>query len=327
MVKLVNLSITACSFSLSLANTKKGTGIINLNHPLSVKRFSTTNLNFSNAFGLLEDFFKAHADIYDDKESQRLYKCEYKPEDKVETDEFVVYPVTIKSGVYGSSSDIIDSETKEIKYNKKTTDADFKQFYLMVVFPKDNSKVTVQRGLFIFQNIGSYGIKTVTTERMKYHLSYNFRITLTCNTISPSLFLNKMLEENEIKEIRLIKHYTSSDAADNLTCGYGEEMRVIRKLDFKNPLLQQLKESMKYMMGGKNRTIEFENIEYNKVKPVIMIGDRQRTFDLSNLENVSIIEALPNSLKGIDGNPDKDKLIEYLLDIIISYLKEMSLEF
>lgn len=38
---------------------------------------------------------------------------------------------------------------------KKSSDIDTRPFYLMIIFPKDNEKVTVQKGMFIFQMLGS----------------------------------------------------------------------------------------------------------------------------------------------------------------------------
>ncbi|MFR7604647.1 MAG: hypothetical protein ACLUV3_04625 [Oscillospiraceae bacterium] len=42
-----------------------------------------------------------------------------------------------------------------------------KRFYMFVVIPKDNVKVKVDKGMMIFQNIGVFGVKTITYEKNK----------------------------------------------------------------------------------------------------------------------------------------------------------------
>lgn len=77
-----------------------------------------------------------------------------------------MYCVKIYSGIYGSSSEIIDGDTEKVRYKKKSSDIDTRPFYLMVILPKDNEKVIVQKGMFIFQNVGQFGVKTITTNLM-----------------------------------------------------------------------------------------------------------------------------------------------------------------
>jgi len=226
-----------------------------------------------------------------------------------------------------STSDIINIKTKNIQYKKKNTDVDFKQFYFFIVFPKDNLDVSIQKGMFIFQNIGPYGIKTLITEKLQEFLSDIYSITLNCKTISPELFVKKVLNEKSIKQITMIKNYKSSDSLDNYNLGYGQEIKTLAKLNFKEPMWEKIKSSMLYVSGAKNRVFEFEDIKYDAVKVLVEIGGRMRKISLNNIENLSIIESIPDDIKTISGNPDKEKLIEYLKEVIKEYLEEMVLNF
>lgn len=97
----------------------------------------------------------------------------------------------IYSGVYGSSSDIIDGNTQKVKYKKKSSDIDTRPFYLMVVFPKDSERVVVQKGLFIFQNVGQFGVKTITTTLMQEFFSNELRKHLNATLSRPIYLLKK----------------------------------------------------------------------------------------------------------------------------------------
>ena len=70
---------------------------------------------------------------------------------------------------------------------------------------------------------------------------------------------------------------------------------------------------------------EFENNSYDTLKVVVDIGGRNRTIDLHNLDNLSIIEAVPDEIRQADGHPDKEMLIEYFKQVASEYLEEMVL--
>lgn len=323
---MLNLSITTCSFYLKKSRAKIDRDSYFINQPINVIGPTGKELTFKNAFELFEKFFSNNTEIIDDSINQRAFKCAYNGE-KIETNEYIMYPILIHSGVYGSASDIINIETKKIQYSKKPKDVDFKQFYFIIVFPKDSTETQVQKGMFIFQNIGSYGIKTVVTQKIQQFLSTEYNITLTCNTISPALFVKKLLNEKTIKEITMIRNIKSADLSDSFRFGYGQVRKTIAKLNFSETVWENLISKMIHITGAKNNMFEFENIAYDRVKVEAKIGERIRTITLNNIENLSIIESLPNEIKNIDGNADKNKLIEYLHNIIKEYLEEMVLYF
>lgn len=321
---MLSLSITACSFCLKKSNSIGNKSAYQLNKPIEISKSSVKEEKIENVFDLFQKFFEENSSIIDDKEEQRVFKCSYINE-MVETKDFVMYPILISSGVYGSASEIINVETKKLQYQKNTKDVDLREYYLFVVIPKDNSRVKVQKGMLIFQNIGPYGIKTIITQKLQQYFSKNYKITLICNTIAPSLFIKKVLNANNIKKITMIKNYKSSDGADDYSLGYGQEIKTITKLKFTESKWNQIKESMLYVSGAKDRLFELDNKKYDCVKAIAEIGGRTRTISLNNLENLSIIESIPDDIRDITGNPDKNKLIEYLKKVIKEYLEEMVL--
>lgn len=236
-----------------------------------------------------------------------------------------MYCVKIYSGIYGNSSDIIDGNTQKVKYNKKSSDIDIRPFYLMIIFPKDNEKVTVQKGLFIFQNVGQFGVKTITTTLMRKFFSNKFGVTLKCNTIAPDLFVRKVIHKDNIKKLLMIKNVKSNDIADNISIGYGSEIRQISNLCFNKKMWSKIMGKIRFVAGGKYNLFEFEQQEYDNLKVIVDIGGRNRTINLHNLENLSIIEGIPDDIKMSDGHPNLSMLIEYFQKVATEYLKEMVL--
>ena len=50
-----------------------------------------------------------------------------------------------------------------------------------------------------------------------------------------------------------------------------------------------------------------------------------RTIDLHNINNLSIIEPIPDEIRMFDGHPDLKALIEHFKDVATEYLEEMVL--
>ena len=233
--------------------------------------------------------------------------------------------VKIFSGIYGSSSEIVDGNTETVQYNKKPSDIDIRPFCLMVIFPKDKEDLIVQKGMFIFQNVGQFGVKTVTTGLMHKFFSEKFRYTLKCSTIAPELFIKKVVQKDNVKKLTMIKNIKSNDLADNINPGYGVEIREIGKLSFKEPVWEKIKSSIRYVASGKYNLFEFENKEYDNLKLVVDIGGKNRTINLHNMENLSIIEAIPDTIRNEDGNANFTLLVEHFKTVADEYLNEMVL--
>ena len=192
-IKMNNLSITACSFYIKKQNSKGVNKIYNLNSEIeySDNILSTTVkdmfISFSNNCSVSKK----------DNIKQKTFSCKHLSNQDIITDTFECLSFEIQSGYYGSASTIVDADTREEKYIMTPNDVAEKRFYMFVVIPKDNVKVKVDKGMMIFQNIGVFGVKTITYERISHYFAEQYGITLKCLTISPELFIRKIL----VKEI------------------------------------------------------------------------------------------------------------------------------
>lgn len=322
---MYNLSLTACSFHLKKANSKGNTQIFNLNTPFDVELEDGSKYYFEDLSELFILFFENHKSLIKDDSKQQSFRCEYDKKNYRETDLLRMYCVKIYSGIYGSSSDIIDGTTEKVQYKKKSSDIDIRPFYLMIIFPKDTENVTAQKGMFIFQNVGQFGVKTITTTLMQRFFSDKFGFTLKCNTIAPDLFVRKVIRKDNIKKLLMIKNVKSNDIADNIGIGYGSEIREISNLCFNETMWAKIMDKIRFVAGGKYNLFEFEQQEYDNLKVIVNIGGRNRTINLHNLENLSIIEGIPDKIRMADGHPNLPMLIEYFQKVATEYLKEMVL--
>lgn len=322
---MFNLSLTACSFIIKKTNSRNTNKIFRLNSTIN-GFFEEKEFYFTDVLELFSEFFTSYQEMVTDTGRRQTFSCEYDTLFQEETSELRMLYAKVFSGVYGSSSDIIDADTKKVVFNKSSTDIDTRPFYVFVIVPRDSDTVKVQKGMLIFQNIGQFGIKTVTTDYMKAYFSSKFGITLKCRTIAPDLFIKKVIRRDNIKKLIMVKNMKSSDRADNIVLGYGKEVRQIADLNLSESLGDKILDKIRWVAGSRYNLFEFEDKEYDTLKVVVDIGGRNRTIDLHNLENLSIIEAIPDEIRMADGHPKKELLIEYFKKVAAEYLEEMVLQ-
>lgn len=322
---MYNLSLTACSFHLRKTNSKGNLHIYSLNKSAVVTDNNGNSYSFNDMTVPFISFFKNHNRFMKDDKKKQSFQVDFNDENIVETDDFRMIYAKIHSGYFGSSSEIIDGTTEKVTYQKKASDIDAYPFYLAIVFPKDSGDIIVQKGMLLFQNIGPLGVKTITTTLMQEYFSTSFNLTLKCNTISPSLFVQKILQPEKIKNIVMIKNMKSTDSADNIHRGYGSEIRTLGHLHFSTSRWSTLLDKMRFFAGTRYSLFEFENIEYDTLKVVVQVGGRDRIINLHNIDNLSIIESIPDEIQMLDGHPNPALLINYLKTVTNEYLSEMVL--
>lgn len=316
---MYNLSVTACSFKFRKKNKKKIDVIQYLNNNFVYRQNSHEEKSFPNAKEIFINFFQSFSDYEDDSEDKKLFSCSFDKKDIGETELYYYVLATVHSGSYGVPSKIIDSVTKKELMRTTNKQAPVKDFFVLVIIPKDNDEVHVTKGLLLFQNIGSYGVKTITTKFLSDYFSENFDLTTICGNISPKIFVDKLFKNGIIRELILIKNFVSDDEADKK--GYGKETRRLSKLKMSDSIITKLKN----FASGSCYTYEFENIKYDQTKLYVDIGGRFRTIDLHNIEKLSVIEAVPDEYLLADGTVKKQGLLEYFKTLAEEYIDTMSL--
>ena len=308
-----NLSYTACSFVVREKYQNAKTADLNGNFTACVDPRRT----YFGVIEVLKEYCKKHEKLKDKKEEKRLYRMDIVSQSSDEKMNCLL--VEIESGRYGYKSNITDKETQKVEYQQKETDAPLMKFYLIILIPKVVENAKVYKGFMFFQNYGQYGVKTKTIRGMKKYFSEFFNSILWVGNISPEIFVETMLKAESIKKIYFVRNNISYDAADNVRFTYGKEQRVLEKMRLSEGFISKLRG----YLSGSNRIFEFENKDYNDVKLCIDIGGRDRIIGLNNIENVSIIESLPDDLKKADGDINTQRLVSIVSTQAKEYMKRV----
>lgn len=309
-----NLSLTACSIWIREKNPNKTNSIkiINLNEKITGK-----DREYNDFFDLLKNFCGKYSEkfVLNDYE-QKIFKVETENIIVEENEEFRYTYIDINSGGYGIEAKIVNTKTNKVLYTRKKDHAETIHFRVFFAVPKGNDTC---KGIIIFQNIGQYGIKTITTEYLRKFINDELNLYTTTGNICPQVFVKKLLDNNGLMKIIYTRNNVSNDKADTDTMGYGKEERIIA--GFSN--IKKWKEMISGYFNGNSRIYEFEDIDYSGVKFVTSIYGRTRTININNINNLSIIEGIPDEVSNSFGDIDDQKLKNHFIEVTKEYLEHM----
>lgn len=317
-----DLSITACSFYTRKKNKKGIEGVCSLNKPKIYKNKKTKQeIEFRNFMEIFINFWDLYHKYDNCIEEQKLFSFDENVKIIGEEPKYNYFMGKINSGAYGIESEITDIETDEVVYKKKEKDADIKPFYFFIAIPKKNDKYEVEKGIIVFQNIGVYGIKTITMNYLKRYLREYFDTSIYSGNICPEIFVERLLKDNRINKLIVIKNNISKDASDNIGIGYGKQEVSYSQLIMKDSMIDKL---IKFVKNN-NRVFEIEDSKYDQVKVNVEdASGRIRTINLNNIDKLSIIESIPKELRLPNGYPDQEKMLEHFKKVTNEYMEKMT---
>ncbi|MGL5382799.1 MAG: hypothetical protein ACRDCC_04880 [Culicoidibacterales bacterium] len=316
---MTNLSYNASSFYLY---TKRDSdNILDLNEAI-VESGETF-------FEKLLCFQKHHEEMCDNIAKKKTYQCNEISTIHTHNEKYSYVYLVVKVGNYGLKSTLQNKDTAEVKYERSKNDADVKTFIVTFIIPKGKD---VKKGMLFFQNIGNYGVKTITNEYLQRFFS-ELDIMLRFRSLAHSEFLQKMLEQ-EIYQLTLVKNEISQDDADNL--GFlkkGKEKRTFSQIKFQDTEKKTFRNKLEKFIEDPNHIFELEDEKFDEVQVTFEDAQKKhRTIKLNRLENQSIVEKIPeefvfegqkNKIIDEEGYPIKEILMQYYETIIGDYLEKM----
>lgn len=221
----------------------------------------------------------------------------------------------IQTGVNGYTSELVDTNTGLVNHQRKIEEAEFIPFFFMLVCP-----FGTDFGVMLLQRFGNLGAKDFLIEPLieKFrdgHQPSQLRI----NRLVPIDLAKQLLEEANIKTIRLIKYEDAGDASSALGEGFSERTNSVEMV-FKakrNGILPTPDGLITAIQGKKSIKSVFaiEGFDYDSIKVEVEIGGRRRVVDIRRPDilspNVDVTEELT---EGLDGHPTWESLVEVFFD-------------
>lgn len=236
-----------------------------------------------------------------------------------------------KSGEYGLESEIIDTASGEVVFEKKENYADVLPFNFALGIPKGAN----DKAVILLQSISNYGIKTVFESSFKKYIAevLNKPIRISLGTLIPQEYLDRILKSASFNKVRLIKYTMPDDVCDkfginkgvlNKDCGYLET--VFNRGRSKNDGLIKALSTHILSSYQKNTSlyqlVELNNYEYDNIKIEVAFGNRIKTLSMNNLNSLNITEDITDEVHINEGGlPNNNSVQEILIERLEEYLE------
>ena len=321
-VIMIHSGLSICSFYIKMRYSKKDVNIINLNNKIEIKKGRSLE-SYQNIWDLMNIFLNSHMNPQDDIYNMKLFYVEPDSIRNENKSGYQAISCIINSGSYGVEGKITNRASKNVMYNRTQDDADVKQFRMLIFIPKDKDNKKVQKGILIFQTIGSHGVKTITTKKLKEFFAI-YNMTLEIRSVSARLFFEKILKEGVLNKLTLFKNSISPDSTDSLLISSGREEKVFIKPKLKEKWTAKL---LEFVDGKKDNTIfEINNEIFDDISITFGLSGRIRTARLNDLDRFSLTEDIPDNIYN-NGMANEDELIKYMIDTALEYKENMVFTF
>ena len=309
-----------CSFYIKKRFSRGVEEPLLLNQPYSVDISEGDGVTFDDVFQMIFSFCQRNETLFDDEKKQKVFSVRPGSINEYETATYRACTFAVKSGNYGVEGDITDRRTQEVTHRMNADEAPVREFQVVVYVPKDAGEVKVTKGIFVFQSIATYGVKTITLDNLKAFLS-DYGLTLETRSVSVRAFIEKLIEQGSLYRITLIRNQVSCNTTDNMLINTGREETSYIRPNLKPEWLQSmLSVFQKADETGICEVPEGEN--YDDISIQFKLGNHPRTVRLKYLDKLSIIEDIP---KDVIQDRDVLALPNYMIQTADAYKQRMVL--
>ena len=310
---MANCAMLVCSFYLKKRYSKEDSKIYNLNHELESNNKDKPFV-FKDFWSILELFCEENIVFSDREQAQKMFSVKKDSLTLEEKDTYRAASFVVQSGSYGIESDMTNRHTMEISHHRTEDEADVKSFRCVVYIPKDAGDIEINKGIFVFQSIGTYGVKTITTDIMRAFFA-DFGFTLEIRSVSVNAFLKKLIDQGALNKITLIRNRMSPNVADNILINTGSEEVSYIKPDLRPAWLKKILTI--FEKADNEGIVEIPDDEdFDDLSIQFKLGNSTRTVRLKNLDKLSIVEDIPSEI--IDKKTDLP-LIRYMINTANAY--------
>lgn len=275
---------------------------------------------YNNFIEMFKCFIGNYSELADDEKMMKMFAIDESSVKNEKRDGYTISSGIINAGAYGIEGEITNKTTKEVMYKRNKDDADIKTFNYLIYIPADVEDKHVIKGIMLFETIGTYGVKTITTQNMKRFFSEKYGLILETRSISVRIFLEKLLKEDKLSRITLVKNNVSRDPSDSMFYNVGREEKAYIKPKLKDGWINMLLEKIDGIK--ETEVFEIEDEKYDDIKMSFSHSGRTKTVRLMDIDRFSMIEDIPERVYPKNSS-DRTRLLNYMEDTAGQYAEKM----
>ena len=272
----------------------------------------------------IEQFSNESSSIIKDDEEKKISRIFKNQNGLFELHTLSIYiSGIIESGEFGTEENIIDSNTGQLKYRKKSIDAQMIPFFFMFNIPENSPY-----GYMVIERIGNIGIFSTLTKSIQKFLAPLIQDNVVLK-IEP-FFIQEVMDRNlnvisEAKKV-IIKGVRNKDLGiakitDNLITD-DIQADIVYKAPRNGSI--QIRSLLDKLKPSKNKKdlYTFPNIEYADIAFELKLGGKTKTISIGNINNLGTNLEITESITiGSNGYPTYESILQEAQKLL-SYIKD-----
>lgn len=269
-------------------------------HNITGQNFIDLINNYGNS--QLNKFFKNESDVtvfsFDMLEKEIV-------NNEIGQEKYTVLYARVKTGEYGLESEIVNSDTGSVSYNKNSREAEVMPFGFAIFVPSGN----VNNGIIILQSIGRNSMKIALHKRLDAYIKeQSEELRVNMKVIVPRVVLDRLFKDGIIKAIKLIRYSIPEDLAERYGVNYGVN-EIVEERIIRNPIgfIHNKAIEINEWRNGIRKyddVIQIDDFKYDDLKMEFKFGKSTKTISLKNTDNLQICEDVTNDVQIIGGHPE-----------------------
>lgn len=237
-------------------------------------------------------------------------------------DVYDILYLRIKTGDYGEESEIVDSDTGETTHTKSVEEADVMPFGCCIIVPCGE----YTEGIVLTQSLGRNGITGTIKKRFnEYIRELDSQLRVVMNPIVPRQYMERILNNGELKAIRLVSFGMPDDDAERYGIDRGAR-RIIQERVIRKPtgfIRNNYERIMECLRGERtyDSIVELDDFEIDDLKMEFSFGKRDKTISMRGLDRLVVNEDVTDDVVIENGHPTFESLCDVMRVIGEDYLR------
>lgn len=226
-------------------------------------------------------------------------------------------------GDYGYTAELVDVETRERTYDRRTADAELVPLYFSVTIPPEH-----RYGVAVFQRFGGTGVRTSFANALHSYFSERFAsYVIRMNAQLPQEVLRELLQ-SQLKAIQMITYTVPSDVTDVVRTGEydANDAYLVQEIRAKKRKALRKPAWLRDLEAGRIQIAEipdqFEN-DFDVLKLVVEYNGTRRTIDFSRPDRLSPFVDVSAEVELVEGHPRLESIRRVEQDITQEMLERM----
>jgi hypothetical protein len=271
------------------------------------------------SFGIGRDLFNDFRDFLDEFRKNFSHNEHRQALMKVEnySENGRIMKGIINTGEYGFASSIYNYYERRETYQRKPNEAEMLPFYFVFIAPLNATK-----GFIGLQRFGQKGIQTILFDSFAEYFANKHRTyRIEINNLVPEKALEYLLDQGEVKVIRLISHHIPTEL-DEFYKNNDQEVNGTIELKIKASRHQDLNaiQHIRDFFCGKRTIATFAEsvaFEPEEIKIEFDLNGKIRTLSLTDQTSFKPLFDLTNQVKFAEnGHPTFSSLDHAVMDLV-----------